>query len=386
LCLAAGQPTAVAERPAKLMGGIRRVALTLALAGLGIFGLDSLLFRTGVYAHYLEPDSSTGLFEMILRREQQAQQDHGDNLVVTLGNSRFGYSRKIIDERPQKRAYDFRDAGVAGSDARDWSYMLRDLDPTAQRYRAVVLGVDDYDDEDGTYNTANDIRDLHYVIARLRFADVAEFAHSFPDPKLQWAVLRGGLLKGIIYQSDFQAFLSNPMKRIDYVHLCDRDWHNWTYDFVESDGSMAGLSIDWATLRVTWPPGVNDDQRGTVTNFLAHPADPQIGRLAAFRRKWMGKIVDRYRGSRTKVIFLRLARGPVPRPENLVRKLSSSIRDMATQPGVLLANEHAFEELERPVLFRDGMHLNRAGVVRFSVMMPDEVERLLGDPRARSAR
>jgi hypothetical protein len=378
--------TIAVESPAQRMPGIRRVAFTLVLAGLGILGLDSLLFRTGVYAHYLEPESSTGLFEMILRREQQAQKDHGDDLVVTLGNSRFAYSRKIVDELPQKAAYVFRDAGVAGSNARAWYYMLRDLDPTARRYRAVVIGVDDYDDEDRGYNPDDDIRDLHYVIARLRFTDVVEFARSFRDPKLQWAVLRGGLLKGIIYQNDFQALLSHPQKRLDYVHLCDRDWANWVYGYVESDRNMAGLSIDWATLRVTWPPGLNDDQRGTVNSFLAHAPDPQTGRLAAFRREWFGKIVDRYRGSRTKVIFLALSRGPVPRPDNLVAKKSSSIREMASRPEVLLANEHAFDALERPELFRDGMHLNREGIARFSVMLTGEVERLLGSPQAGPAR
>ena len=44
--------------------------------------------------------------------------------------------------------YVFRSAGAAGTDPRSWYYMLRDLDPTASRYRAVVFGVDDFDDED----------------------------------------------------------------------------------------------------------------------------------------------------------------------------------------------------------------------------------------------
>jgi lysophospholipase L1-like esterase len=70
----------------------------------------------------------------------------------------------------------------------------------------------------------------------------------------------------------------------------------------------------------------------------------------------------------------------------LVAKKSSSIREMASRPEVLLANEHAFDALERPELFRDGMHLNREGIARFSVMLTGEVERLLGSPQAGSAR
>src|SRR6185369_13813568 len=116
-------------------------------------------------------------------------------------------------------------------------------DPTARRYRAVVLGVDDYDDEDRAFSPDDDMRDLHYLIARLRLADVAEFARSYRDPKLQWTVGRGGLLKGIVYQTDFQQFLSHPLQRIRYVQLCDRDWAHWTYDYEETDRNMTGLRI-----------------------------------------------------------------------------------------------------------------------------------------------
>lgn len=362
------------------MSGKRKVTLSLFLVVFGTFGLDSLLFRTGPYTHYLEPDSSTGLFEAILRREQQAQLTPRDDLVVTLGNSRFAYSRKVIDHLPRKPAYEFRDAGVAGSNPRDWYYMLRDLDPTVQRYRAIILGVDDYDDEDRPYAPDNEIRDLHYVIARLRFSDIREFARSFSDPTLQWTVFRDSLLKGLVYQTDFRAFLSHPARRIEYVRLSDREGATWRYDYVETDRNLTGLRIDWATLAVSWPAGTNDAQKESVNSFLAHSPDPQTGRLAAYRRLWLGKIIDRYRGSRTRIVFVTLPRGPIPRPQSLVAKKSSSIREMAARPGVLLANEHAFDELERPEYFLDGMHLNRQGIARFSAMLPDEVERLLANP------
>jgi lysophospholipase L1-like esterase len=59
-------------------------------------------------------------------------------------------------------------------------------------------------------------------------------------------------------------------------------------------------------------------------------------------------------------------------------KLSSSIREMANGRSVLLANEHAFDALEHPELFKDGMHMNREGINRFSAMLAAEVTRVLG--------
>jgi hypothetical protein len=370
-------------------GARRRLILRASLAGLlgcaGVFGLDALVFRTKMYAQLLEPDSSTGQFEQTLRREKQAQRLYGDNLVVTLGDSRFGYSPKLADELTPRTGYVFRHAGIAGTDVRAWYYMLRDLDPAARRYRAIVFAVNDYDDEDGWGIPEDDIRLLHYAIARLRLSDIPDFFQAFQSRPLQWEAFRGSVLKGLVYQTDIQAFLAKPIQRIRYVRLCNQGWAHWTWDFVETPQSMVGLQIDWSAWKATLPAGADRNQRETVQNFLMYPVAPQTGHFAAFRRKWFGKIVDRYRDSPTKIVFLRLARGPIPRPGNLVQKKSSSIREFARRPNVLLVPEHAFDSLEHPELFKDAMHLNREGSARFSAMLVEEVAKLLGPPQPREA-
>jgi len=360
----------------------RRRVLALLFALLGLCALDGLLFRTPFYPSVLQMDSSSGIFELTLLREQQAQTRNGDNLVVTLGDSRFAYLPRLANQLTAQTGYVFRHAGVAGTDVRSWYYMLRDLDPTAGRYRALVFGVTDYDDEDEFFTPDDDIRALHYAIARLRWSDVFGFALSFHSLGCQWEALRGASLKGIVYQRDFLAFLSKPAERIRRARLEHRDYEKWTYDYLETPRSMAGLRIDWAAWKVTFPPGLDQDQQDTVNNTLMSPPAPQTGRLAAFRRAWYGRIFDRYRGSRTKIVFVRLPRGPIPRPDNLVRKKSGTIREFASRPNVLLCDEHAFDSLEQPELFRDGMHLNRAGIARFSPMLAEDISRMLG-PAAR---
>ncbi|MGA2724778.1 MAG: hypothetical protein ABSG79_20505 [Bryobacteraceae bacterium] len=352
--------------------------LALLVAFLGLFALDGLLFRTPFYPSIVQMDSSTGAFELTLRREQQAQTRNGDNLVVTLGDSRFAYSPRLANQVTAQTGYVFRHAGVAGTDVRSWYYMLRDLDPTARRYRAVVFGVTDYDDEDEFFTPDDDIRALHYAIARLRWSDVLEFALSFHSRNVQWEALRGASLKGIVYQNDLLAFLAKPAERIRRVRIERRDFDKWTYDYLETPRSMAGLQIDWKAWKVTFPPGLDQDQQDTVNGDLMRAPAPQTGRVAAFRRAWYGRILDRYRGSRTKIIFVRLPRGPIPRPAGLVRKKSATIREFASLPNVLLCDEHAFDSLEHPELFRDGMHLNRAGVAQFSPMLAEDISRMLG--------
>lgn len=363
---------------------ILRAVLAALLGCAGVFGLDALLFRTKLYPQLLEPASSTGQFELTLRRERQAQRRYGDNLVVTLGDSRFGYSTRLTDELTPRNGYVFRHAGMAGTDVRAWYYMLRDLDPTARRYRAVVFAVNDYDDEDWGIPD-DDIRLLHYVINRLRLSDIPDFYRAFQDRSMQWEAFRDSILKGLVYQSDIQAFLSNPIKRIRYVRLCNEGWATWTRNYVEPSKTMVGVTIDWTTWKATFPPGAGEDQRDTVRNVLLRGVAPQTGHFAAFRRTWFGKIFDRYRDSPTKIVFLRLARGPILRPDNLVQKKSSSIREFARRPNVLLVPEHAFDSLEHPELFKDAIHLNRDGSARFSAMLAEVVAKLLGPLKPREA-
>ena len=349
-------------------------AIILALAGL--LALDTLLFRTALYTSILEPDSSTGTFELILRREQIAQPWYGRNLVVTLGDSRFAYYPRVANEQKATTGFAFRHAGVAGTDARAWYYMLRDLDPTRQAYRAIVIGVDDYDDEDGAYDIGDDLATLHYVAARLRFNDVIPFALSFGDSQARWEAFRGSLLKGTVFQRDILAFLTHPAKRLADVKLTNGGYEEWTYGFVDTDRNVVGLKIDWTNFTATVPPG-NDALRDQLDRFVLYRPYPQTGKRAAFRRKWFGQLLDRYRGTPTKAVFVRLPRGPIPRPDNLVRKKSSSIREFAARPGVLLLDEHAFDSLETPELFKDAFHLNNQGCARLSVLMAQEVGKLL---------
>ncbi|HXN48159.1 MAG TPA: hypothetical protein VN893_16040, partial [Bryobacteraceae bacterium] len=200
-------------------------------ACIGVTALDALLFRTGFYATLLDPESSTGAFEWMLRTELEAQRRYGDRMVVTIGNSRFFWSPRVLDNRPGPHKYVLRCASIPGTDARAWYYLVRDMDPTARRYRALVFGVDDYDDEDRGASPGGDIRDLHYAIARLRLTDTFEFARSFDGWELRFAALRGGLLKGIVYQNDLQAFLSNPRTRLLHVRWFDRDRANAIYNY-----------------------------------------------------------------------------------------------------------------------------------------------------------
>ena len=192
--------------------------------------------------------------------------------------------------------------------------------------------------------------------------------------------LRGGLLKGIVYQADLHEFLGQPKKRIREVRFERGGFEQWTYDFLGTDGSMAGLrSI--GNLTAQFPPGAPPNQRETVESFLLRKPEPQTGRLAAFRREWFGRIIDRYRNSRTKIVFFVCRADRFPGLIWLARPAGSAIREFASRPNVLLMDEHVFDSLEHPEFFADGMHMNKPGVALFSTMLAREIGRMLGSLR-----
>ena len=105
------------------------------------------------------------------------------------------------------------------------------------------------------------------------------------------------------------------------------------------------------------------------------------GRETAYLRYWYGKIIEYYRGSGTKLIFMRVPRAPTS-PPNPPPKLNSAIRQIASQPDVIVLDEHVFDQLEHPDFFWDGWHLNRPGMEAFSRLLASEVRRVLGAPKS----
>ncbi len=174
-------------------------------------------------------------------------------------------------------------------------------------------------------------------------------------------------------------FLAHPAVRIfrardNYLHSAA-----WQYGFRGPEESLAGLQIDWEHKTAHFPAGLSPAQQ---QSFAAYWFRPYLndGRQTAYLRLWYGRIIERYRGSGTRLIFFRLPRAPNPPPDG-TPKADSAVRQAAREPGVIVLEEHTFDSLERPELFADALHLNAEGLQRFSEMVAREVRKVLGPPR-----
>ena len=352
------------------------VAARVAAAALLFALVEAVVFHSGFYASLAKPDSSAGKLHTALYNERHREID-SPNQVLAVGDSRMSFRPKAAHEHTAGSGYSFATIMVPGSSPRCWYYMLREVDPDKNRYSAILIPIDDYDDDDWG-DLANSAADLYYLAPLLRLSDIADFSSSFSNWGMRWEAFRGVLLRGWIFQRDFQALLVDFPERAKAIRWMREESALAIYNYVYTDRSLRGLSVDYTTRTIHYPEGLTEAEREVISANLLRGTQPHTGKRAAYRRLWFGKMIEYYRDSRTKLIVLRAPRGPVVRPDLAVDEPDSSIRDMARRGDILLMNEKVFDELERPEMYADGVHLNGPGSLRFTVLMADETLRLLG--------
>jgi len=358
-----------------------RVVRILSASLLGFLLFDVLIFHSRLYLSVVSPDSSTGYLETFLRNEKLRIGRGGDQ-VLAVGDSRMMFFTRYANELTPETGYTFATISTAGTTPRCWYYMLRDIDPAADRYGAVVVPVDDYDDGEIAEDLSNRLLDLHYLIGVLRLSDLDEFAGSMHSVQNRVESARGILLNGLVYKADFQDLLLHPIARVQSAALNRRDSASWMYSYIGPSRTMEGVSIDWAARTLTVPADVTPAQKAEFTYRFLAPRPADMGHQSAYLKYWLGKISDRYRGSKTRVIIIRIPRGPFIRPDQPPVNPQSSVRELASRSNVIVNPEHFFDELERPRFFMDQMHLNWAGSLEFTRTLARQVRQLLGPPPA----
>ena len=358
------------------------MAVCLLATALLFCAVEALVFHEGLYASIMAPGSSAGMLQSSLQHEKQRPL-HGDNQVLAVGDSRMGaFLPKLANKYTGETGYTFATIATPGTTERCWYYMLREVDPDARRYAAIVIPAWDYEDEDWE-NMADRLLDLYFLFPILRISDAIEFSSTYPSRQNQWEAFRGILLKGWSYKRDFEDLLAHRKARMSEVRWNRRYGAKSVYDWVPEPHSLTGLTVDWKTRQAHFPDDSTPAQRQMIRDTLLRGTAPQTGLRAAYRRLWYGKIIQHYKGSRTRLIFIRLPRGPIVRPADGVKR-SAVIREFAARGEVTLAEEHLFDELERPEFFGDALHMNGPGSKKFTDLAVKALVPILGTPRVAS--
>jgi hypothetical protein len=116
------------------------VARNLLLGLAAFICVDGAVFRTRVYTSILAPDSYAGRIAVITRAEKN-RASSGLKEALVLGDSRMaeGFSAAVANERSSAAGLKFVNLAEPACAVNTWDHMLREVDPTRRRYRAIVV-------------------------------------------------------------------------------------------------------------------------------------------------------------------------------------------------------------------------------------------------------
>jgi hypothetical protein len=338
--------------------------------------VEGLIFRLGWYSKHLEPLSSAGTVETYLSWLRRVP--HGKlPEVLVVGDSRIaeGFSAPAagLADGNRIRYWNF---GIGGATPRVWYYELRDGDPTRRRFAAIVLALDQYSDQDSVDSVQDRFIDLNFVIGRLRLSDCVDFAASMKSSEYKARALSGCLLKGITLRRDAQEFLRRFKDRLKR----SKDYCVNGLGYIDAYGGrvedLRGLSADFASRTIHFPPGLDAERHDTVQSMVMRTPAPATGETTQYRKLWLGRILDLYKDSPTRIVFLELPRAPIPIPES--PQPATFLEWALRRPNVSALPMGTFRDLERPEVFFDGLHLNKIGRGIFTERIAAQIPPLIG--------
>ncbi len=353
---------------------MRLVSTLLCVAGM-IALLDGSIFHSGLYDRLIDPSSAAGAIQNALSNGRY-RSTLVKNQVLAVGDSRMDFRLKTTDQN-QRGGRSFGTIAVPGSTPRCWFYMLRAIDPDRNQFTAILLPFDDYIDEDWEDHSTRLI-DLAMIAPLLTLRDIPEFCSSYPTAELKARCVAGLLAKGWTYQQDLQRLLRDYKLRQRSLDWTRTNSYATLYNFPGTEQSLEGLTVDWQKREFGFPPQLSDARRRGIEDVLLRGGAPQLGTLTRYRLQWYGKIAARYAGTKTKLIYFQLPRGPLVRPTPNLE--ATALRTLSRDKNSITLSPDLFEHLERPKFFIDAMHLNRLGSERFTDALVSAVSERLDRP------
>jgi hypothetical protein len=340
--------------------------------------VDGAIFHSGLYVSILAPSSYAGRVERLTLAEKK-RAPSGMKEVLVLGDSRIaeGFSAILANELGSVAGLKFVSLGDPAASANTWYYMVREVDPTRQRYSAIIvpygLGYEP--------DSADPLR-ISMTAPLLRYGDAFHFASGFQRWSGRFRAFVACILRGSAYQDDVVDFLSHPVARIMNIQQADKP-HSGS-EYKGRDYDLVGTSYDPSTRQVTFAPKLTEAQRLAFRKSLIQPSQSDTEYSLKLQRDWIPRIMNRYSDSPTAIVLTPLPRGPFLELGGFSKGYESVLPTSVIERTSFLLPERTFEFLEKPEYYFDAFHLNAKGRQKFTETLVSELMGLLrsGDSKA----
>ena len=329
---------------------------------------DAIIFHSGLYVSILAPDSYAGRLEVLTRAEKQRAAS-GLKEVLVLGDSRMaeGFSTTVADELGSAAGFKFVNLAEPASSVNSWYYMLREVDPTARRYWAIVVPY-----AIGYEPTTADALRISMTAPLLRYGDCFNFASGFQRWSGRFRAFTACLLRGSAYQNDVADLLEHPIARMRSVQR-EGEALQSRAAYKGRDYDLVGTSYDPTTGEVTFAPKLTEAQKQAVRNSLRQPSQSDAEYSLKLQREWIPRILNRYSNSSTAIVLTPVPRGPFAELPGFSKAYHSILPSGVIRRTAFSLPEETFDSLEKPEYYFDAFHLNAKGRQRFTETLVSEL-------------
>jgi hypothetical protein len=343
------------------------VGRNLLLGVAAFICVDGALFHSGLYVSILAPNSYAGRVARITLAEKD-RAPSGLKEVLVLGDSRIaeGFSATLANKLGSAAGLKFVSLAEPAASANTWYYMVREVDPTAQRYSAIVVpyGIG-YEP-----NNADALR-ISMTAPLLRYTDCFHFASGFQRWSGRFRAFVTCILRGSAYQDDVVDLLSDPVERIKNVEHADRA--HPTSQYKGRDYDLVGTAYNPATGQVTFAPKLTEAQRQAFRKSLIRPSESDTEYSLKLQRDWIPRLLNRYSHSPTAIVLTPLPRGPFLELGGFSKGYESVLPSSVIDRTRFSLPGHVFDFLEKPEYYFDAFHLNAKGRQKFTELLVSEL-------------
>ena len=347
------------------------VARNLFLGIAAFIYVDGAIFHSGLYVSILAPSSYAGRIAKITQAERERASSSLKEVLV-LGDSRIaeGFSATLANELGSSVGIKFVSLAEPAASANTWYYMVRDVDPRARRYSAIIipygLGYEP--------NSADPLR-ISMTAPLLRYGDLFHFASGFQRWSGRFRAFVACILRGSAYQDDVVDFISHPVERIRSIQQANKTHPGSEYKGRDYD--LVGTSYDATTGQVTFAPKLTETQRQIFRKSLIQPSQSDTEYSLKLQRDWIPRIMSRYSNGPTAIVLAPLPRGPFLELGGFAKGYESVLPSSLIQSTSFSLPGHTFAFLEKPEYYFDAFHLNAKGRRKFTERLVSELlERL----------
>jgi hypothetical protein len=360
----------------------KRLAVLIVLGLITFFALDGLIFRSRLYKRHLSPVSMSGYGYYIDYYEKRRISDPSRDVLLT-GDSRMaeGFSAYLANASGNAENLHFVQASVPGASLRSWYYLLKDMDPQANRYRAIVISVPSYREVSPADSSLdNAIQDTDVLSPILGFREMIDLAGTYPSIEAKLQVWPRVFIAALNYRMDLQDYLLHPkIRKLTVRWRHDVNTHIGD-DYKGHLESMDGLGINLQTHNLTLPTRLTDSEKQIVTQRFLDPYNSPTDAFDVYTQEWLEKICALYARSHTQLVIARVPTSPLPIVfDEKDKPMAHFVAAVEHAPNVRLMPEDTFLNLESPHYFFDTNHLNAEGRVQFTHQMVAALPTLLAD-------